>query len=221
MLAFLRDQAGNVLLETTIMLVIMTVFVLGAVDFLNAFYQWNAATKAAEMGARIAATWSPVAVGLNKLCTSASPCSGYNTGDAMPYFKVDCNANGNPGCSCTGACTGIAGFSQSALNAIVYGRGNAACVAAPTDPYYVGMCNMFPRIRPANVHVVYEQTGLGFAGRVTPVPTITVSLQNLQFQFYFLGVPLGKFLGSGSINMPPVTTTITAEDISSCGGTVC
>jgi hypothetical protein len=49
------------------------------------------------------------------------------------------------------------------------------------------MCDIFPRIKPANVKMVYVRTGLGYAGRPGgPMPTIAVSLQNLPFQFFFL-----------------------------------
>ncbi len=72
-----------------------------------------------------------------------------------------------------------------------------------------GMCDFLSRITPANVVIVYQWTGLGYAGRAGPVPTITISLQNLQFQF----VPLrGLF---GDIAIPGLTTSITAEDLSS------
>jgi Flp pilus assembly protein TadG len=64
-LRFARDNNGAVLVEATIMMTIM--FVLGSVDFLFAFYQWNAAAKAVQVGARIAAVSDPVATGLNGL----------------------------------------------------------------------------------------------------------------------------------------------------------
>ena len=54
-LRFIRDNNGGVLVEATLMITFMFVFVLGAIDFLFAFYQWNAATKAVQVGARIAA----------------------------------------------------------------------------------------------------------------------------------------------------------------------
>ena len=74
------------------------------------------------------------------------------------------------------------------------------------------MCDVFGRVTPANVIVKYEYTGLGYAGRPGgPVPTITISLQNLNFQFYFLG----GLMGFGNIAMPAMTTTITGEDLSS------
>ena len=64
---FARDQAGSVLVETTVLIPIVFVFLLGAVDFLMAFYQWNLATKAVQVGARIAVVSDPVADGLNTL----------------------------------------------------------------------------------------------------------------------------------------------------------
>src|SRR5262249_54222165 len=103
---------------------------------------------------------------------------------------------------------------------IVCGRGatNATCSAGcpvSTSLYTTGMCQMYADIRMANVKVVYTQPssgGLGFAGRSGgPVPTITVSLQNLPFRFYFLG----GLLGFGNITMAPLTTSITGEYMSS------
>jgi hypothetical protein len=71
---------------------------------------------------------------------------------------------------------------------------------------------MFWPITPEYVTVVYSQTGLGFAGRTAgPVPTITISLNagasKLPFHF--------NFLPFAQINIPPLTTTITAEALSS------
>ena len=74
------------------------------------------------------------------------------------------------------------------MNRIVFGRvGAASCVGA-TSSYEIGMCDIFNRVTPANVVVSYMYSGLGFAGRPGgPVPTITVSLQDIPFQFFFLG----------------------------------
>ena len=97
------------------------------------------------------------------------------------------------------------------MNTIVFGRGSLSCTDA-TSFYTAGMCDVFARITPANVVIVYAQTGLGFADRPGgPVPTITVSLQNLNFQFFFLG----GLMGFSNIAVPGMTTTITGEDLSS------
>ena len=60
---FARDQDGSVLVEATVMIPILLVFLLGAVDFLFAFYQLERRDKAVEVGARIAAVSDPVADG--------------------------------------------------------------------------------------------------------------------------------------------------------------
>jgi Flp pilus assembly protein TadG len=206
---FVRDQSGGVLVETTVMLTIILLVVIGSIDFLFAFYQWNAATKAVEIGARIAAVSDPVAIGLDRL-SAAVMSATLNPEDPMPYFSVTC-VGANATCTCTGACSGMGGYSDSAMNNIVFGRGNSACTAARSS-YYIGMCNIFDRIGVTNVIVVYTQTGLGYVGRPGgPVPTITVALQNLPFQFFFLGA----LIGLNNVEIPAMTTTITGEDLSS------
>jgi Flp pilus assembly protein TadG len=205
---FVRDQNGGVLVEVTIMLTVVLLVVIGVVDFLFAFYQWNAATKAVEIGARIAAVSDPVAAGLNRLSAVMSPA--LNPGDPMPYFSVTCDGS-KATCVCTGTCTGVRGYNNSAMHNIVFGRGNSSCVS-PNSPLRIGMCNIFSRIDVSNVIVTYTQTGLGYAGSPHgPVPTITVALQNLPFQFFFLGA----LTGFNKVEIPAMTTTITGEDLSS------
>src|SRR5207253_9659215 len=101
-LRFTRDNNGGVLVEATIMITIMFVFVLGSIDFLFAFYQWNAATKAAQVGLRIAVVSDPVARGLNGVSASVVSAS-LRPGAAMPLFTVTCDG-ATATCSCSGAC---------------------------------------------------------------------------------------------------------------------
>ena len=207
--SFIRDQAGSVLVEFTVLLPIFFLLVLGSVDFLLAMYQWNAAAKAVQLGARIAATSTPVATGLRGLSTAVLGGT-VTVGDSMPSFAVTCNG-ATTTCACIGTCTGVSGYSSSAMNTIVYGRGSTSCGDA-TANYHAGMCDIFPRIAPVNVSITYEQTGMGYAGRPDgPVPTVTVKLQNLTFQLYFAGA----LLPFNSLTMPAMTTTITGEDLCS------
>jgi Flp pilus assembly pilin Flp len=213
-LRFARDHNGAVLVEATIMMTIMFVLVLGSVDFLFAFYQWNAAAKAVQVGARIAAVSDPVATGLNGL-SAAVVSASLRPGSAMPPFTVTCDG-GTTTCLCDGACTGISGYNATAMDTIVFGRGSEACGDA-TSSYTAGMCDIFDRITPANVRIVYTQpaapAGLGYAGRPGgPAPTIRVSLQNMPFRFFFLGA----MLGFRNIQIPEAPTTITGEDLYSC-----
>jgi Flp pilus assembly protein TadG len=206
---FCRDETGAVFAEFAILLPIVVTIVCGSVDFLYAFYQWNAAAKAVEVGARIAAVSDPVASGLNNLANQAV-FNGATPGTAIPSFTVTC---AQAACSCAGTCSGMAGdtYSAPAMDRIVFGRGSATCGDA-TSYYTTGMCDVLTSISPDNVVIVYKQTGLGYAGRPGgPLPTITVSLQDMQFHFFFLSALLGI-----RIAMPPMTTTITAEDL--CSG---
>lgn len=203
-----RDQAGAVLVEVAVVMSIMFVFLLGSIEFLFVFYQWNAAAKAVQIGARIAAVSDPVAAGLNEL--SASAMGAATPGEAMPGFVVTCDG-GNVACSCEGFCARDLTYNAAAMNTIVFGRGSSSCSDARSF-YETGMCDIFSRITPANVVVVYAQTGLGFTGRPGgPAPTISVSLKNLPLQFYFLG----GLMGMHDILVPPLTTSITGEDLSS------
>jgi Flp pilus assembly protein TadG len=210
----LRDQDGGPLVEATIMIPFLFTFLMGSVDFLYAFGQWSQASKAVEVGARIAAVSDPVADGLsgaNNIAVQAVS-STVLLGSAMPDFQVTCDGSAGT-CTCTrGTCTGMGNYSATAMNLIVYGRQSTGTTCGnPTSYYAAGMCNFAP-ITAANVTVVYSQTGLGYAGRVAgPVPTITVSLQNVPFQFFFLS----GLMGIANVNMPALTTTITGEALSS------
>src|SRR5215470_14323005 len=205
----LRDQRGAVLVEATIMITITFVVILGSIDFLFAFYQWNAAAKAVQIGARIAAVSDPVAGGLNNL-TRAVVSAYLPPGAAMPAFEVTCSGS-TSSCSCAGSCGGVGEYNAQAMNTIVFGRGSLSCSDA-SNFYNAGMCDVFSRITPANVVISYTQTGLGYAGRPGgPVPTITIAIRDLPFQFFFLG----GLLGFDRIKMPDLATSITAEDMSS------
>jgi Flp pilus assembly protein TadG len=200
----LGDEAGGALVETTVMLTITFIFVLGSVDFLMAMYQWNAAAKAVEIGARIAAVSSPVD---SSLSTLTGIDGSHPAGTAPPASFATRTCDG------TGSCSGGGSYSASAMNVVVFGRSSLG--ACGSGVYCTGMNNIFPRIQPQNVVVSYADSGLGYAGRPGgPVPTITVSLQNLPFQFFFLG----GLMGFANLQIQSVTT-MTGEDLSSSAPT--
>jgi Flp pilus assembly pilin Flp len=208
-LRFVRDGTGAVLVEVTVVLALMFVVILGSIDLLFAFYQWNAASKAVQVGARIAAVSDPVPIGLNGLSTAVVN-SFVPPGSVMPSFVVRCESKTET-CRCIGACAGVGEYNKLAMNTIIFGRGSSSCTDA-TSFYRAGMCDIFPRITAANVVVVYTQTGLGYAGRPGgPSPTITISIEGLPFQFFFLS----GAMGFGNIQVPALTTSITAEDLAS------
>ena len=203
--SLLCDRRGAALAEFAIVAPTVIIFLLTIVELSTALWSWNAAAKAAQYGARLAATSTSVATGLNALAAAGNPCTaGTNCpGDPLPYFKVVCSG-------ATGACTGGGGaLDATALNWIVRGPDNVCGGAVGGRP---GMCDIYSRIAPANVSITYENTGIGFAGNPAgPTPSVTVRVQGLTFATPLLGVASGLF----NITLPAFATTVMAEDMRS------
>lgn len=196
------------MVEAAISIVLLLMLTLGFVDFGYAWYQWNAATKAVEIGARRASISAPIAPGIAAAGIATAP------GDPIPVGNYDYTCNGATSvCSCVGSGCVTGTFTAANFNRIFRGdaTGVGTCppLAAGQRP---GMCHFFPMLQPANVIVRYTATGLGYQTRPGgPVPTITVSLQNVNFQFFFLG----GLLGFGNLTMPSMLSTVTGEDLKS------
>ncbi len=195
-----NGESGAALLEFTVVVMVFLLVLFGTVEFSYLFYQWNAATKAVQFGARLAAVSPPVSSDLSALTGMEG---GTLPGGAMEPFNRAC-------VGATGVCSGGT-YSATAMQTLVYGRGNTVCVNPPQSQLTIGMCNLFWRITPQNVTVSYNYTGLGYAGRPGgPVPTITVELSGLTFQYIFLN---GLVPGLSSKSLPGFRTTMTGEDL--------
>ena len=194
---------GAVMVEFSIFATLLLTVTCGMVDFSMALYQWNAAAKAVELGARLAAVSDPVA---SDITTISGIGGGVNPGDPMPYFKRVCSG-------ATQSCSNGGTYSATAMNTLVYGRGKTVCGSLASGQL-AAMCDVYPGLTGNNVTITYEQTGLGFAGKPGgPSPTITVEITGLTFDFVFLN----GLLGLAPINMPTMRTTITGEDLSTAG----
>lgn len=194
-----RDQSGAAMVEFTIVVFFFLVLTGGVVEFALGWYQWNSASKALQQGVRLASVSDPVASDLTNMTGlegSAVP------GDPMPSFLRVCNGKDQ-------TCTNGGTYSASAMNTIVYGRGQNTCGTIGPDGF-AGMCDIFDRIQPQNVIITYRHTGLGFAGRPGgPVPTITIELTGLTYNYAFLS----GLLGFGPVTLPPMRTTAIGEDL--------
>jgi len=198
--SFRRNARGASMVEFSIIAFLFFVLIGGLVDFMVGFYQWNSASKALQQGARLASISDPVDSSLKNWSGLGA---GIASGDPFPAFTRVCSGVAQ-------SCSGGGSYSSGAMATIVYGRGQTTCgaVAADRTP---AMCDVFGRVRPNNVIITYQQTGLGFAGRPGgPVPTITVELTGLTFNFVFLN----GLLRFAPIPLPPMKTTATGEDMS-------
>ena len=197
---FREDEGGAVMVEAAIAMTLLLTLTLGFVDFGYAFYQWNSAAKAVQVGARMAAISDPAVAGLATV-TNTPP----NTSD----IGLPVGPSGFPSYACLGAGAPLCNDNFSRIF-----RGDTVGTGCParTGTQRPGMCHFFPRLQPANVRITYAATGLGYWTRPGgPVPTITVSLEGLTFQFFFLG----GLLGFDDIAIPSMRSTVTGEDLKS------
>jgi Flp pilus assembly pilin Flp len=195
-----RDESGAALIEFTAAALTFLLLLFGVVEFANVYYQWNAATKAVQLGARLAAVSDPVA---EDLLTLTGMEDGALPGEPMPAFDFTCQL-GDTGCD------------NNKLSVLVYGRCDpdtetpcprTNCIGTGAN---IGMCNIFTRVTPQNVIVRYQYTGLGYAGRPGgAVPTVTVSITGLTYDF----ILIGGLAGLGSMQLPSFATTVTGEDL--------
>ena len=204
---FAKSEDGAAMVEMTIVSTLLFSLVLGFVDFGYAFYQWNAATKAVQVGARLAAISDAVATNLATAGPISSPGAPIVAGAYGPFV---CTYTAG-----TGGCSNGGGFSAANFSRIFRGdtanTNDDACPNLATNQR-PGMCHFFPGLLRSNVVVTYSATGLGYQTRLSgPVPTITVSLQNRTFQFFFLQ----GLMGFANINMPSMLSTVTGEDLKS------
>lgn len=200
---FSRDQSGATMVEMAIVMPLLLTLLLGFVDFGYAFYQWNSANKAVQMGARLARISTPVAIGLP--LEAKTPSVATDVGSAVPAGTYDyaCTASvaGVACCSIGPGTCDTSNASQASFDAIYNGSGGRA-----------GMHTFLPMLAKSEVRIEYAASGLGYWSRPNgPVPTITVSITNHPFQFFFLG----GLLGFGNITMPSMLSTVTGEDLKS------
>jgi hypothetical protein len=200
---FLIDTAGAAMVEMSIVIVLLLTLVLGFIDFGYAFYQWNAASKAVQVGARLASISSPVALGVAaEAGTPANPANAGAPVAAGAYgYTCDYTVGNALSCRCTvGTCASV-NVSQGNFDRILDG-----------DTARPGMLGFFPGLARSEVRIEYIATGLGFWTRPGgAVPTIRMSIINHPFQFFFLG----GLLGFANITMPSMISTVTGEDLSS------
>ncbi|RJT27361.1 pilus assembly protein [Mesorhizobium waimense] len=197
---FAKSEDGAATVEMAIVSTLLFALVFGFVDFGYALYQWNSATKAVQAGARLASISDPVAPQIS----TAGPTTTPGAPVVAASFAYVCNGATST-CSCTGAYCVAGVWSATNFNRIFAGDDGICGPVAGSRP---GMCDFDPLLLPANVVIRYSATGLGYQTRAAGnVPTISVSLQNVSFQFFFLGF--------ADITMPSMLSTVTGEDLKS------
>jgi Flp pilus assembly protein TadG len=221
MTKLLRDIRGSVLVETTIVIPIFLLLVLGTIDTTFMFYEWALANKAAYIGARVAIVSDPVAQGITAFTYTSTP--GQYCFD--PTTLQPASAAACPFVANWVNCTGTA--SSGSCDNRNYTFDNSAF----TNYIFSRMQAIFPRLQRQNVTVSYQTNGLGFVGEsATPgamsgLPmNVKVSVSCMTHQFYFLsglmGWAFGKPAGCSANTLagpsiPAFASTLQSEDMDS------
>lgn len=186
---FLKNVDGAALVEFTLIMPILFLITFSVVEFSLVYNKFNSAQKATQLGARVAAT---------RLVLEGVTDCGVTTNEPA---GTDCiNVAGSSGWSVS--CTGAGGGGCNATG--------MAAVLSTIQVYY-------PEVEANDVQIEFEGTGLGFVGRGRPVPAITVSINNITYDYIVVGNLLRVLDPSSTfaqtLNIASAKTTIIGEDI--------
>lgn len=201
----IRDERGISCVEFVIVATVFFMLIFGIVDFSRAMWEWNAAAKATQFGARYAVVSDIVSLDYKDF--SALSISGVRAGDDVPLKDSGGNdiiapifcSDGDPGAGLAIGCgTSLGGLAAAKANAVAF-------LAIVTM-----MQRHYDRVEAHNVVIEYRHIGLGFAGN--PVgpdvdPLVTVKLRDMEFDFITPGLA-----GIFTLNLPDFAASLTGED---------
>jgi Flp pilus assembly protein TadG len=191
-----RDEHGGPAAEFGLVLPLVIIFLLGIIDVGRLMWTWNTAEKATQMGVRYAVVTDYIVptIGTQSFVGQSSltqgdviPASAYGTTTCTkPTTTVTCN--------CVGTCPwGAAPTATAATFTAIYSR----------------MALIMPELAPANIQVLYQPSGIGFAGDPNGsdiAPLVTVQLTGVRFY------PMVFQLFGSSITLPNFAASLTLED---------
>lgn len=206
----LGDQSGGPAIEFAFIALIMIFFTFGIMDMAWAWYQWNQAEKATQLGARLATVTWPIAQGLESFdCKAADPTLEF--GDDCPS-ATGAFGGGDQQVICTGSSDTTATCGDG------FASRNAEFARIVTR-----MKAVYPLLTGDQVRIIYRDrpelrwAGRGYSTSLFPVggvvAEITVELIDQRFNFFFIG----PALGFNNIRMPAARATLISESMNSCG----
>ncbi|ASY57844.1 TadE/TadG family type IV pilus assembly protein [Sinorhizobium sp. CCBAU 05631] len=195
---FRQDESGVALTEALITFPIVMLMFATFIEFGYAMSQWNQTVKALQMGARLAAVSDPLTSDFDDVFPTEAD-DPLDNGDATPNDATIFSTCGPDLANCS-----------DELSRIVLGSDGVCGTAGDPRP---GICDVNWRIKPENLVVTYQRSGLGYWGRPEgPVLTMRLEVRDVTLEMLFLG-PL---LGLDEIAVPAHPVTITTEDLQTC-----
>ena len=201
----IRDQRGISSIEFALVATVFFTMIFGLIDFSRAMWEWNAAAKATQFGARYAVVSDIVSVDYKDF--SGLSISGVTAGNNVPLKDAGGSDIIAPiFCSDSDPGVGLAIGCGTSLGGLAAAKADAVAFLA----IVVEMQKMYGRIEAHNVVIEYRHIGLGFAGN--PVgpdvdPLVTVKLRDIEFIFVTPGL-----VGIFTLNLPDFAASLTGED---------
>ena len=200
----IRDERGISCVEFVIVATVFFMLIFGIVDFSRAMWEWNAAAKATQFGARYAVVSDIVSIDYRDF---SGLSVGLKAGDDMPLKDSGGNDMIAPiFCSDSDPGAGLAIGCGTSLGGLAAAKANAVAFLAIVTM----MQRHYDRVEAHNVVIEYRHIGLGFAGN--PVgpdvdPLVTVKLRDMEFNFITPGLA-----GIFTLNLPDFAASLTGED---------
>lgn len=202
------DRRGTQAVELAFIMPVLILLTSGVIDFGRMLYAINGVHKAAQWGAQTAITRDPVLLYVRDWFRCEAQAgrvprseNGLSCADANAAIKTICNFGA---ATCTSAgCSWQSGTYNSAGGAVDVGVFNAILQRMQTA---------YPPILPNNVRIEYRPSPLGFVGKPTPSAEVSVTVQNVPFQFLLL--PINGLFANGPVILSAQTVTLTTEDLS-------
>jgi hypothetical protein len=203
--SILRDTKGGTAAEFAMVLPLAIVFLLGIIDVGRLMWTWNMAEKATQMGVRYAVVTDYVAPAIASQTFVGQ--SGLTQGDPIPASAYGITTCDKPtalapiACSCVGTCP------WGASPAVASATGTPA--KNPYTRIFDRMDAIMPELTPENIKVLYQPSGVGFAGDPNGsdiAPLVTVQLTGVTF------TPMLFQLFGASITLPDFRASLTLED---------
>lgn len=181
---FVREERGAVVIDYIPVFIALTILVLLIIEIGIAHFLLLRSQKAAQLGARVAATLPAAAAGVP---TTNVPAGGGTGGFNVPCYNAAGGGIADDNCTDPGGpwtCTGT------------------VCDSGVMDVIVRDMQRTSPEISADDVTLTYVYRRLGYAGGPF-VPEINVSIRKFQYDFALLSLGDGKpedlDSGSGSV----------------------
>jgi hypothetical protein len=204
-LRLLRDTRGSNTVELAVVLPALLLFTFAIIDFGRLLYEVNGAHKAAQLGADLAVTRSPIALPIKDHFRCNIPSDrtlvGQSCRAADGTLRPECDF-GAVVCTVDGCTAGGA----------TYALGSAEASSEVFNAILTQMQIGLPRLTAEDIEITYKPSDIGFVGRPVPVAEVSVAVRNVPFSF--IAMPASAIIDMEDIVIPAQTVTLTSEDLS-------